>query len=268
MAKIRKYTKEFLEPFVNDATSFSNLIQILGLKLTGGNYRLIQQRIRQHGLSTEHFTGQAWSKGLTKETSSSVMAASFRKRTPDDEVFCVNSGFPPSKLKQRLLNLGWDNKCNICKLTDWLGKPITLHVDHINGISGDNRKENLQILCPNCHQQTETWGNKNNNGSVVKLVSTGRLGRSAEMHESSSLSTPTNNCIDCNKKCSLKSKRCKSCEAIRKNNAVRKRVSREDLMNDLKTIKSYVGIGKKYSVSDVAIKKWCVFYNLDKRQLT
>jgi len=96
----------------------------------------------------------------------------------------------------------------------------------------------------------------------VKLVSTGRLGRSAEMHESSNLSTPTNNCIDCNKSCNQRSKRCKSCESIRKNNVTRKRITKEELIEDLKTIKTYVGIAKKYSVSDVSIKKWCKHYEL------
>jgi hypothetical protein len=258
--KLRKYTKEFLEPKVKEINSITKLIELLGLKLNGGNYRLLKQRIRQHEISTDHFTGPGWSKGLTKETSESVRKTWIKSRTPDGEVFCINSGFSPSKLKKRLLELNWKNECNICGLYEWMGNPITLHVDHINGISGDNRLENLQIICPNCHQQTETWGNKN--GSVVKLVSTERLGRSAEMHESSSLSTPTNNCIDCSGNCSKRSKRCKSCEAIRKNGTTRKRVSKEQLIEDLDTIKTYVGIGKKYGVSDVSIKKWCKFYEL------
>lgn len=46
-----------------------------------------------------------------------------------------------------------------------MNKPITLHLDHINGVHNDNRFENLRFLCPNCHQQTDTWGNKKTNMS-------------------------------------------------------------------------------------------------------
>lgn len=259
--KLRKYTKEFLEPKVQEASSMTNLIHLLGLKLTGGNYRLIQQRIRQHEISTEHFVGQGWAKGLTKETSEAINKTASSNRTPDEKVFCINSGYNSSKLKSRLFKLGWENKCNICGLTEWLDKPLTLHVDHINGISGDNRLDNLQIICPNCHQQTETWGNKNN-GNVVKLLNTPDLGSGAERLDGWSPSIPTNTCVDCNDECSRRSTRCKSCESIRKNNNTRKRVSKEELISDLEEIKTYVGIAKKYGVSDVSIKKWCKFYEL------
>ena len=42
-----------------------------------------------------------------------------------------------------------------------MGKKIVLQLDHINGINTDNTIKNLRFLCPNCHSQTPTFGNKN-----------------------------------------------------------------------------------------------------------
>ncbi len=53
-------------------------------------------------------------------------------------------------------------KCQCCDNEgEWLGKPISLHLDHINGVNNDNRLVNLRFLCPNCHSQTDTYAGKN-----------------------------------------------------------------------------------------------------------
>jgi 5-methylcytosine-specific restriction endonuclease McrA len=65
-------------------------------------------------------------------------------------------------LRSRLLNNNiLKNECYICGISEWLGKPLSLDLDHINGISDDNRLENLRMLCPNCHSQTETYRGRN-----------------------------------------------------------------------------------------------------------
>lgn len=51
--------------------------------------------------------------------------------------------------------------CAICKITDWQNKKISLQLDHIDGNAGNNKPENLRLICPNCHSQTETFGSKN-----------------------------------------------------------------------------------------------------------
>lgn len=65
-------------------------------------------------------------------------------------------------LKDRLLQAGvLQARCYDCGLTQWRGKPLSLQLHHINGKGKDNRLENLQLLCPNCHSQTENYSGRN-----------------------------------------------------------------------------------------------------------
>lgn len=156
----RKYTKEFLTPIVSKSTNYTELLTNLGLKITGGTHRLITMRVKEYQLDTSHFTGHGWNRGKTKHTDERIKNQGLKVRMPDTLVFCKNSGYGTSRLFERLIELGWKNECSSCKINNWLEKPLRLHVDHKNGNHSDNRLDNLRFLCPNCHQQTDTWGCK------------------------------------------------------------------------------------------------------------
>lgn len=65
-------------------------------------------------------------------------------------------------VKSRLLMAGLKGSgCEECGLTQWRSRPISLELHHVNGDGLDNRLENLLLLCPNCHSQTDTWGGRN-----------------------------------------------------------------------------------------------------------
>ena len=65
-------------------------------------------------------------------------------------------------VKKRLIDAGLlQNGCEQCGLVEWRGKPLSLCLHHVSGDGHDNRLENLQLLCPNCHSQTENFAGRN-----------------------------------------------------------------------------------------------------------
>lgn len=71
--------------------------------------------------------------------------------------------FHPTAVREwarRYLETVYGRKCRACGRKRWMGKPVPLHVDHINGNHDDNRFENVRFLCSNCHELTPTWGFK------------------------------------------------------------------------------------------------------------
>jgi hypothetical protein len=152
MAKSRTYTDEQFIEAVRTSLSFRQVLSKLGLKQAGGNYCIMKQRIKDMGLDTSHMTGQAHLKGKTHD---------FTKK-PIEYYLTENSRHQSYKLKNRLLQEGLkQHKCECCGITEWMGKPTPIELDHINGNRYDNRLKNLRILCPNCHAQTDTYRGRN-----------------------------------------------------------------------------------------------------------
>jgi hypothetical protein len=77
----------------------------------------------------------------------------------------LNGKFPEYqtfKLKNRLIKEGVkQNKCEVCNITEWNNKPLIMQLDHIDGNPHNHKLENLRMICPNCHCQTDTWCGKN-----------------------------------------------------------------------------------------------------------
>ena len=79
-----------------------------------------------------------------------------------DELLVKGTQWQSNKLRLRLLQDGIKSKvCEICQLDNWQGQPIPLELDHIDGDNTNNELENLRIVCPNCHAQTEHYRGRN-----------------------------------------------------------------------------------------------------------
>ena len=152
----RKYSREeFTEAWLS-SSSIAQVAKKLGCNTTGGGYISLKMAALELSLDNSHMTGQGWNIGWQSNPA--------RKRViPLVDILVENSTYTTIwRLKRRLLRESiLKNECYLCGLTEWNGKPITLQLDHINGVHLDHRIQNLRLLCPNCHSQTETFAGRN-----------------------------------------------------------------------------------------------------------
>lgn len=153
MTKV-KYSKELMENACKNAKSIAQVCRNLGLKPVGGNYKTVTRKMEEYNIDSSHFTGQNWNKGLKHIEATS--------RIPLEEILKENISYHSHALRERLINAGLkENKCEIC------GHSENLELHHINGDHYDNRLENLQILCPNCHAKTDNFRGRNSNKNTT-----------------------------------------------------------------------------------------------------
>ena len=216
---------------VKESGSFGEILKKCNVSSVGGNIHTLKRRLNEENIDYSHIpTGKSSNKGRKFN----VVCLDY------DDLFVVDCKHSRSALKNYIIkNNIIPYKCSECGLTNtWHGKDLVLVLDHINGIRNDNRIENLRFLCPNCNSQQDTFAGRNN-----KLYDTKYY------------------CLDCHKEISKTSLRCQSCAGIELKKDISKRPDKETLIKDI-TLMSMVKVGKKYGVSDNAVKKWCKFYGI------
>ena len=150
-------------------------------------------------------------------------------------------------LSQTIRNYLLEQANYSCEICGWnkinpVTQKVPLEIHHIDGNYENNRPDNLQVLCPNCHALTPNF----------KALNTSNRLRTQTRKEN-------NYCIDCGKQISVGATRCHSCDA--KQRITDKPVTREELKNLIRTT-PFTRIGQQFGVSDNAIRKWCIQFDL------
>lgn len=148
-------------------------------------------------------------------------------------------------LRKFLKNNGRKYECEKCGIKQWNGIDLVIEVHHKDGNGENNLLENLELLCPNCHSQTDNF-----------RVKRGKYNCKICNIDISHYEYATHRVV------------CDECVLIVKQKpkmTIRKvkRPEKEVLEKEIWEI-STIQLSKKYGVSDKAISKWCKWYNIPK----
>jgi hypothetical protein len=115
---------------------------------------------------SEKLKGRVGTNNWTKETLKKVR----KKYKQKSEKYMMETLFEELGwgLKRKRIIKEQNNCCNKCGIGSWLDSPIVLEIDHINGNNTDDRRDNLEGLCPNCHSITESWRGRNKPSKHIK----------------------------------------------------------------------------------------------------
>jgi hypothetical protein len=240
---VPRYSEQEARDAVAASLSFAETLRLLTLCPTGGNWRTLRLWVERWEISTEHFDPDAARRDALRSTP-----------RPLEEILVEHSSYSRNHLKARLYLAGL--KAPVCELCGqdetWRGKRMGLILDHVNGVRDDNRLENLRIVCPNCAATLETHCGRKNLADVQDRACLGC---------GSTFRPKYSRHRYCSRACGMRAPKNRGVP-----NLALRRVDRppyDDLLREIAQT-SWSAVGRRYGVSDNAIRKWVRQYERER----
>lgn len=226
-----RYTEAQARRAVAASRSFAEALRLLGMCPTGGNNVTLRKYIHTWEISTEHFDPRAASREALARRSPRAL----------EDILVEGSTYHRGHLKRRLFAAGLKKReCERCGQGElWRGERMSLILDHVNGVSDDHRIENLRIVCPNCAATLPTHCGRNIPRERHCLHCGDPFVPNRPEHRY------------CSPGCGVRD----TCGGPRPELRKVERPPTQRLLDEIDEL-GYVEVGRRYGVSDNAIRKW------------
>lgn len=276
-SKLYNFSPEQLQSLLDSRNTYTEILRVAGIN-SSSSTNTLKRIIKEYKLDTSKFEENR--KLYKQQMAKMSLCSEYNIESKLHRNTKTNS----HKLRNKLIEFGYkESKCELCGISEWLGKPVKLQLHHIDGNHDNNELSNLQILCPNCHSMTDNFGVYNSKRAKEPTLVCSECDIKISSHSKSGL------CVSCSHKHKRENAKtkyinrvkiicpcCKTnlmnststmCESCYNKKRIEKlyNIISQDNLKELIRSTSFTQIGDMYNVSDNTIRKWCDKYNLPRK---